>query len=176
MAGGVRRWRFKPRDAAGAERTGPAGTNLRRITFFVKIACPATAPRHTVRPLRRHVSVFALVLAWLFANGAVWNIVQVVAWAKMFQDYAQVMPVDEALRVTFEGEACQLCHVAQSGADAAREQLPQSDSFGGGDRLLLAFQAAPVVVVTAPDFAWPGLVHEAGLTRTDAVPVPPPRA
>lgn len=128
-----------------------------------------------MRVLRRHVSVFALVLAWLFANGAVWNIVQVVAWAKMFQDYAQVMPVDEALRVTFEGEACQLCHVAQSGADTAREQLPQSDSFGGSDRLLLAFQAAPVVVVTAPDFAWPGLVHEAGLKRTDAVPVPPPR-
>lgn len=176
MAGGVRRWRCKPRDAAGAERLGHAAVNLSRIKLRWESACPARPPRATVRGLRRHVSVFALVLAWLFANGAVWNIVQVVAWAKMFQDYAQVMPVDEALRVTFEGEACQLCHVAQSGADAAREQLPQSDSFGGGDRLLLAFQAAPVVVVTAPDFAWPGLVHEAGLTRTDAVPVPPPRA
>jgi hypothetical protein len=126
--------------------------------------------------VRRLLPISALVVAWLFANGAAWNVVQVVAWAKMFRDYSQVMPAREALRVTFEGEACNLCRIAQSGADAAREQLPRSDTFGGGERLLLAFHTTPVLVVAAPDRSWPGLVHEAGLARTDAVPVPPPRA
>lgn len=125
--------------------------------------------------VRRKLSTFALILAWLCANGAVWNVVQVVAWAKMFHDYSQVMPAHEALRITFEGEACDLCHVVQAAQDTARDQLPQ-DLLGGTDRVVLAFHATPPVVLTAPDFAWPGLVNEAGLTRTDAVPVPPPRA
>lgn len=131
---------------------------------------------HQPLTLRRRFALFALIFAWLCANGAVWNVVQVVAWAKMFHEYSQVMPAAEALRITFEGEACNLCHLAQSGAEAARDQLPDGDSFGGSDRLLLAFHAAPPVVVTAPDFGWPGLVHEAGFSRTDSVPVPPPRA
>lgn len=127
--------------------------------------------------MRRPISTLALILAWLCANGALWNVVQVVAWAKMFHDYSQVMPAREALRVTFvDGEACNLCHIAQSAQDTARDQLPRDDALGGGDRLVLTFHATPPVVVTAPDFAWPGLAHEAGLTRTDAVPVPPPRA
>ncbi|WP_415908696.1 hypothetical protein [Oleiharenicola sp. Vm1] len=126
--------------------------------------------------MRRHVSTFALLFAWLCANGAVWNVVQVVAWARMFHDYADAMPAAQALRLTFEGEACDLCHIAQAAQDTARNQLPHDAALGGGDRVLLAFQATPAIVVTAPDFAWPGLVDEAGLTRTDTVPVPPPRA
>lgn len=126
--------------------------------------------------MRRLVSTTALLLAWLCANGAVWNVVQVVAWAKMFSDYSVAMPASEALRVTFTGDACELCHVVQAAQDTAREQLPQDAALGGSDRLLLALPTAPAVVVCAPDFAWPGLVNEAGLLRIEAVPVPPPRA
>lgn len=126
--------------------------------------------------MRRLVSTTALLLAWLCANGAVWNVVQVVAWAKMFRDYSVVMPAAEALRVTFNGEACELCHVVQAAENTAREQLPRDAALGGSDRLLLALPALPAVVVTAPNFAWPAPANEAGLTRTRAVPVPPPRA
>lgn len=127
--------------------------------------------------MRRKISTFALLLAWLFANGAVWNVVQVVAWAKMFRDYSVVMPAHEALRVTFVGgEACNLCHIAQSAQDSARDQLPREDALGGSDRVLLTFQATPPMVLSAPDTAWPSLENEVGLMRTDTVPVPPPRA
>lgn len=118
-----------------------------------------------------------MLLAWFCANGAVWNLVQVVAWGKMFADYSSVMSVTRALQLTFDGsKPCDLCHLAQAGEDAAREQQRQTAPLGGTDKLVLAFLTAAPVVVTAPDFAWPGLVHEAGLTRTDSVPVPPPRA
>ena len=69
-----------------------------------------------------------------------------------------------------------LRRLAQDGAKTAREQLPKSDAFGAGDRLVLAWQPVPPVVLIAPNAVWPGLVHEAGRIRTDAVPVPPPRA
>ena len=126
--------------------------------------------------VRRTLSTIALLLAWLCANGAVWNVVQLVAWTKMFHDYAQVMPVATALRVTFDGSApCDLCQLSQNAQDTARDQLPRDAALGGSDRLLLACETATPVVVRAPDFSWPGLVHEAGTMRRDPVPLPPPR-
>lgn len=128
--------------------------------------------------MRRTFSTICLLLAWLCANGAVWNVVQVVAWAKMFRDYSQIMPAAQALELTFDGSApCDMCHIAQDGQDTARQQLPRDAVLGGGsEKIFLIADCAPVAVLVAPDFAWPGLVHEAGLTRTEAVPVPPPRA
>lgn len=128
--------------------------------------------------MRRTVSTICLLLAWLCANGAVWNVVQVVAWAKMFHDYSQVMPATEALQLTFDGSApCDLCHISQDAQDSARSQLPSDAALGGGtEKIFLISDCAPATVLIAPDLVWPGLAHEAGLTRTDAVPVPPPRA
>ena len=128
--------------------------------------------------MRRTISTMCLLLAWLCANGAVWNVVQVVAWTKMFHDYSPVMPATEALALTFDGSApCDLCHISKDAQDTARQQLPSDAALGGGtEKILLIADCAPVAVLVAPDFAWPGLAHEAGLTRTDAVPVPPPRA
>jgi hypothetical protein len=128
--------------------------------------------------VRRHLSLTALLLAWLCANGAVWNVVQVVAWAKMFHDYSQVMPVAEALELTFDGSApCDMCTISQDAQDTARSQLPREAALGSGnEKILFVSDCAPVTVLAAPDYAWPGLVSETGLTRTESVPVPPPRA
>lgn len=126
--------------------------------------------------MRKRISIVSLLLAWLFANGAVWDVVQVVAWAKMFRDYSQVMPATEALRLTFNGEACDLCDLAQAGQDVARQQSPQDVPSGGADRLLLAYQAVPALVLTAPEADWPRSTHQSGLWRADPVPLPPPRA
>lgn len=128
--------------------------------------------------MRRTISTTCLLLAWLCANGAVWNVVQVVAWGKMFHDYSQMMPVASALELTFDGSApCELCHLSQDAQDSARSQLPTDAALGGGaEKILFVADSAPAFVLVAPASAWPGLVHEAGLTRTDAVPVPPPRA
>jgi hypothetical protein len=127
--------------------------------------------------MRRRVSLIALCAAWLCANGALWNAVQVVAWAKMLHDYSQVMPVPQALRVTFDGSApCDLCKLSQKAQKTACDQLPRDAALGGGmEKLLLVSESAAPVVLTAPDFAWPGGVNAAGPARTESVPVPPPR-
>jgi hypothetical protein len=125
--------------------------------------------------VRRKLSIACLLIAWLCANGAVWNVVQVVGWVKMFHDYSSVLPATEALKLTFDGSApCDLCHISQSAQDQARDQ--QSPAvLGATDKLVLAFTTPAPVVVLAPEVVWPGLAHEAGLARTETVPVPPPR-
>jgi len=62
--------------------------------------------------------------------------------------------------------------------DAAQHQLRASvcAALGGGmDKLLLLADSVPILVVAAPDFAWPSVIHNIGLTRTELVPVTPPR-
>jgi hypothetical protein len=127
------------------------------------------------RTLRRHVSIAALLLAWLCANGALWDAVQVFAWAKMFRDYSRVMPMAQALALTFDAsKPCELCTLAQGGQDATREGQSAA-ALGDHGKLVLVSLAATPMLLAVQEESWPGLDHEAGLTRTDAVPVPPPR-
>lgn len=126
--------------------------------------------------VRRKLPIACLLLAWLCANGAVWNVVQAVAWVKMFHSYSQVMPATDALVMTFDGsKPCEMCSITQAAQDQARDHASPA-ALGASDQLVLAFSAPPPVVLSAPESSWPGLVNEAGLARTDAVPVPPPRA
>ncbi|WP_438481421.1 hypothetical protein [Oleiharenicola lentus] len=138
------------------------------------VALPAILPR--IRNVRRKISIGCLLFAWLCANGAVWNTVQVVAWAKMFHDYAQVMPLAQALKVTLEGNAmCDGCVFAQDAEDAAREQLPRDAALGGMDKFVFATELPAPIFSIEPEVSWPGVAHDVGLTRTESVPVPPPR-
>lgn len=125
--------------------------------------------------MRRKLAISCLLLAWFCANGAVWNVVQVAGWVKMFHDYAQVMPAAQALELTFDGSApCDMCNIAQAGQDATRD--PLAPALGGGpEKILLISECVPASVLVAPECSWPGVGNDAGLTRTETVPVPPPR-
>ena len=126
--------------------------------------------------MRRKLSLTCLLLAWICANGAIWNGVQVVAWAKMIRDYSQNMPAARAVELTFSGEApCKLCHLAQSGQDATRDAQSPAALGGGDEKILLMADCVPALVLVAPDFSWPGVADTTGLTRIESVPVPPPR-
>ncbi len=128
--------------------------------------------------MRRTVSTTCLLLAWLCANGAVWNVVQAVAWAKMFHEYSQVMPVTDAISLTFDGSApCNLCSIAQEAQDTARSTLPGDAALGGGaDRILFVADCTPIAVMAPIATAWPIPTSAAAPSRTSQVPVPPPRA
>ncbi len=126
--------------------------------------------------MRRKLSLVCLLLAWFCANGVVWNVVQVVGWAKMIHDYSEVMPVARAIEVTFSGEApCRFCHLSRTAEDAAQQQLPHDVLGANAEKILLIADCVPAPLVLAPEVSWPGVADAAGLTRTDAVPVPPPR-
>lgn len=126
--------------------------------------------------MHRKLSIFCLFLAWLCAHGAIWNVVQVVGWAKMFHGYAQIMPATQALRLTFDGSApCDFCEIAQTGQDAARDSKAPATLAGGVDKVLLIADCLPSPVLVAPKFSWSEVALNPGLTRIESVPVPPPR-
>jgi len=132
---------------------------------------------HDSGDVRRNFSIGCLIFAWLCANGALWNTVQVVGWAKMIRNYSNKMPMAKALEVTFDGSApCDLCHMSEKAENTARQQLPRDAMLGGGMKKLLfaTEELAPVVLIT-PEFIWPGIVNDVGIVRPESVPVPPPR-
>ena len=55
--------------------------------------------------MRRAISILSLSLAWLCANGALWDAVQVFARGKMVHEYSRFMTVAQAIEITFDGSA-----------------------------------------------------------------------
>jgi hypothetical protein len=122
--------------------------------------------------VRRIIAITTLCLAWLCANGALWDAVQVFAWGKMVHDYSQVMPLQQAIAKTFDGTAsCEICVVV----DDAKAQQPAQQIERSAEKVLLVCQTPETFLVNVPEFSWPGAVHCAGLSRTEKVPVRPPR-
>jgi hypothetical protein len=132
---------------------------------------PATGKSPAVR---RTFSITCLLLAWFCATGAVWNIVQAIGWAGMIRDYSQVMPMSEAIEVTFGGTApCHLCHLAEEGQ--TRDTPAPAAPGSGMEKILLIAECVPAPVLVAPDYSWPAATDATGTMRAESVPVPPPR-
>lgn len=127
--------------------------------------------------MRKKFAIFSLLLAWLCANGALLDGVQVVAWAKMFTGYAQVMPVAEALRTTFDpNRPCNMCLGVAAAKETAKQQLP-ADVDRAAEKIQLALPAPAALVFVCPSRAeWPAALASAAPSRTEPVLVPPPRA
>jgi hypothetical protein len=59
--------------------------------------------------VRRLISSTILV-AFIFSCGGQWYVLQVVAWANMIREYSAVVPVSQAVEMTFSGHyPCALC-------------------------------------------------------------------
>ena len=75
---------------------------------------------------QRTFAIASLIFAWICANGAVWDAVQVFAWARMFAGYAHTLPVRAALRETFDpGKPCEICMAVAKAKEAERKQAPR---------------------------------------------------
>ncbi len=127
--------------------------------------------------MRKKLSITCLLFAWLCANGALLDAVQVFAWGKMFSENLQTMRVATAFQATFDpARACHLCVSVASAKDTAKQQLPGSVERTSGEKLVLALHAATRPVFISPSADWPVTLASVAPSRTDPVPVPPPRA
>ena len=135
---------------------------------------PCTPKLSSYQLVRRHASIACLCLAWLCANGTIWDAVQVVAWGKMFATYSSYLTTWKALEKTFDGsKPCEICSIAQHGRDASAKQ--QAAVSAGEQKIFLTCEPVPPVVLSSPNFCWPGALNGTGSMRTESVPVPPPR-
>ena len=129
-----------------------------------------------MHPVRRSVAIVSLLLAWLCANGALWDVAQVFAWGRMFTQYSATLPVGQALQETFDGsKPCPICRAVAKARKAHRPQTPTASEQNPA-KLVLAFERGSDAVIAAPRTRWETSRPEIGLKRTDRVPVPPPRA
>jgi hypothetical protein len=133
--------------------------------------------RRGAAPAPRTVPLLALLIGWLLATGAHWDLVQVAAWGRMWAQFAQVQPLAVALATTFTPEArCSACKAVQAarqhggdpavlGADALAKPpliLPSVRTLVIARPGVLEFLTPPSHTIPSPDRAAP--------------PVPPPRA
>lgn len=125
--------------------------------------------------MRQKLPRILLLSAWLFATGGVWDVVQVVAWARMFTLEVSSVSALEAAANTFSPEKkCRLCRQVE------RAKSAQDDTAGAASVMVgkapIVFQAVARIVVSAPDSA-PAWRNEpsAPCSRREVPPVPPPR-
>jgi hypothetical protein len=125
--------------------------------------------------VRNKIASLALACAWLCANGALLDAVQVFAWAKMFTGYTQTMSVATALQKTFDpAQRCEMCDGVAAAKESSREHHPRAVEQSAEKLLLALHRPAPLVFDRAPG-DWPSSLALVAPSRTEAVPVPPPR-
>lgn len=126
--------------------------------------------------MRKPLASICLLFAWLCANGALLDGVQVFAWAKMFAGYSQTMSASAALRATFDpAKPCDMCIGVAAAKETARQQLPHVVEHSAEKLLLALHTPAPVIFVNSPG-DWPAAFANVAPARERSVPVPPPRA
>lgn len=125
--------------------------------------------------MRRHFSIFCLCAAWLCANGALLDVAQVFAWARMFAGYAQTESVGAALRNTFDpAKRCPICLAVEKARDASREQQPPAATVAL-EKIVLICQHTEIFLTPAAPREWPESAPAFAPARHEPVPLPPPR-
>lgn len=125
--------------------------------------------------MHRKLPLVLTLVAWLFATGSQWDLVQTFAWARMMADNVRTMPVEAAFERTFSPEGrCHLCKAVT----AAKQQQDDAGQPSAGNALgktLLVYLPAPPVVVGKPDSVtfslWEFTVH--GAERSAPLLTPP---
>ena len=126
--------------------------------------------------MRRTLAIASLFVAWICANGAVWDVVQIFAWARMFTGYTQTQTVTAAIEETFDGsKPCPICRAVAKAKEAAHKQAPQSVERSA-EKLLLACEFPEKLLIGPSADGWPDAAVRSGPVRIEPVPVPPPRA
>lgn len=141
--------------------------------------------------LFRQAGLLCAALAMFSIAGGHWAILQSVAWSQMLTDYArETGSVITAVEQTFDGEhPCALCRQIASArvvesvgaADPSKAAAP-----GGGQPIVKAEKKdatldtwivpASLAGLHAVALRWPASAFLAASARSEAPPVPPPRA
>jgi hypothetical protein len=129
----------------------------------------------------RRISTWLVLLAWLLAGGAQWDLLQSFAWGRMIATYSRTMPLAEAVRLTFTAD--NLCGVCEFVA-AGKTRAPSDDTRPAPAREADAKAKAPLapapehllVFASPPAPPWPRRHFAPGACARPAPPTPPPRA
>jgi poly(3-hydroxybutyrate) depolymerase len=123
----------------------------------------------------RRLSAVSLLCAWLCASGAMLDLAQVAAWARMFAGYARTESLASAAKATFDpGRPCEICKAVSMAREASGRHAPAVPSAGGEKMVLIFERSAPFFAPSALR-TWPEAAPASAPARSAEVPVPPPR-
>lgn len=127
----------------------------------------------------RRLSATLVLLAWLLASGAQWDLLQGFAWGRMVAAYSRTMPLDEAIRLTFTPDnLCGVCAFVADGktqADADAADHAPADPAAKAKLPLATPPAHLFVFIDAPAPEWPAERFPVDARARPAPPTEPPR-
>jgi hypothetical protein len=124
----------------------------------------------------RRLAPACLLSAWLCASGAMLDLAQVAAWARMFAAYARTESLAAAARETFDpGKPCEICKAVSVARAAAGRHGPALPS-AGAEKMLLIFERGAAFFGPCAKRAWPVVPAGYALACPEDVPVPPPKS
>ena len=128
--------------------------------------------------MRRRLAFVLTLTAWLLATGSHWDVVQAVAYARMFADNARTLPLGAALTRTFSPEGrCNMCAAVDTAKQAAdHANAPASAEKFSGKIVLTHEPPARFIFAIAAAPAWPDSTPSPVSAERAAPPLPPPRA
>ncbi len=119
------------------------------------------------------MTLLVVLVAFVFSCGGQWPMLQCVAWANMIREYSEVVPVPQAIEMTFSGKyPCAMCKMIAEKKEA--ENAKVAVLFQHEKKLTSPgfFVKAPATTEAPQDFvSWTQDLQ----ARSEAPPTPPPR-
>jgi hypothetical protein len=120
----------------------------------------------------RRLTHLIVLVAFVFSCGGQWAAFQCIAWANMIHDYSQVVPLEQAVRMTFSGQyPCEICKAITEKKSSDEQKSLALDKYQKKFFPPLAIDAI------APDFIAFTYAEYSKLLffRVETPPAPPPR-
>jgi hypothetical protein len=121
----------------------------------------------------RRVTLLVVLVAFVFSCGGQWPVLQAVAWANMIREYSEMVPVTQAIAMTFSGQyPCELCKIVAEKRESDNAKV--ATLFQHEKKLLSSGLrvTVPLPTVFSPDFVIPAQFLQ---TWAGVPPTPPPR-
>jgi hypothetical protein len=122
----------------------------------------------------RRLAHLIVLAAFILSCGGQWYVLQCVAWANMIREYSEIVPVTQAVQMTFSGQyPCAICKAI---AERKSSEQQKSLAFEKYEKKFTAPVSIELATVEPNISSSPYLVYVGFLrSRTDTPPTPPPR-
>jgi hypothetical protein len=121
----------------------------------------------------RRLTHWIILGAFVFSCGGQWAAFQVVAWANMIREYSQMVPLTQAVEITFSGQyPCEICKAIAERKSTEQQKELMPAKYDKQYLIPLAATAPAQPVVAEVSYAEPRFTFS---SRGDSPPTPPPR-
>ncbi len=125
-----------------------------------------------ILPAMRRLTQTLVLAAFIFSCGGHWCVLQGVAWASMIHHYSQMVPLAEAVSMTFSGKyPCELCKAIEEKQESERLQFFGMEKH---EKKFFPPMAVPATELHVASIHYP-IFLISFQARTEPPPPPPPR-